>query len=578
MVTMRQHTLPSLLWAASAAFSDRPALSRVEKDGIRVGYDYSGLERAVRRFALSIVDMGVKTGDRVVILCENRPEWAVAYFGIMAAGAVAVPVLVDFAPEQIANIVDHAAAAAVCATEKTLPRLSGIDVPFSVIRLDTIDELGFNAVVAGTTQRRSFKDPKSVLPGDSLLPSDLACILYTSGTSGNSKGVMLTHENIVSNAIATRAVFGLKPEDRVLSVMPLAHTLESTMGLVTPLLQGCAIHYLDGPPTPTALASALQLVKPTVMVIVPLIIEKLYRAKVEPKLQNHPLYRFAPTRGLAIKAAGRKLQDAFGGAIRFLGIGGAALANDVERFLLAARFPYAIGYGLTETAPLVAAAIPYKTSIGSTGRALDGVNVRIAQPQAGEAHSALHASGEGEIQVRGPNVMTGYYKDSARSAEAFTSDGWFKTGDLGIIDSRGLIHVRGRLKAMILGPSGENIYPEEIESLLSSSGLVEESLVYAAKDGALVALVVLNERAKAMIIDARARVSDTTGHIREALADTSHALAQESERLLARLRASTNTRLAAFSRIARILVQESPFEKTATLKIKRYLYPASPST
>jgi len=557
MVTLERQTLPALLATASAEFAARPALSRVTEGAIRPAYDYAGLAAASRRFAVMLGSMGIASGDRVMLLCENRPEWAIAYFGIAVAGAVAVPVLVDFLPEQIANVSIHAGIKLVCASEKTKTKLSLIDTSLPVIMLDALDDSG-----PATT---------GAMPGDVRVSTDLACILYTSGTSGNSKGVMLSHGNIVSNVQATAAVFPLRPSDKVLSVMPLAHTLESTMGLLTPLFQGCSIFYLDRPPTAPVLASALLMVKPTIMVIVPLIIEKLYRAKVEPPLRNHPLYRFGPTRRLAIKAAGRKLATAFGGSIRFLGIGGAALSRDVEEFLGAAGFPYAIGYGLTETSPLVAAAVPYKTRIGSTGRPLDGVKVRIMPPA--DAHDvgtvrALDGDAEGEIQVLGPNVMLGYYKDDARTAEVFTADGWFRTGDLGSWDSRGLLHVKGRLKAMILGPSGENIYPEEIESTLASSGLVEESLVYAAKDGTLVALVVLNERAQAMLREAR----DT---VMGAVRDATHAAALETERLLAELRSATNARLASFSRIAKVIIHEHPFEKTATLKIKRYLYPES---
>lgn len=557
MLTPERQTLPALLAAASTEFAARPALARIVNGAIGPAYDYAGLAAAARRFAVMLGSRGIASGDRVMLLCENRPEWAVAYFGIAVAGAIAVPVLVDFMPEQIANVSVHAGIKLVCASEKTKPRLSLIDTSLPVIMLDRLDD--------------SSPVPAGAMPGDLSVSTDLACILYTSGTSGNSKGVMLSHGNIVSNVEATAAVFPLQPSDRVLSVMPLAHTLESTMGLLTPLFQGCSICYLDRPPTAPVLASALLLVKPTIMVIVPLIIEKLYRARVEPPLRRHPLYRFGPTRALAVKAAGRKLKAAFGGSIRFLGIGGAALSRDVEEFLSDAGFPYAIGYGLTETAPLVAAAVPYQTSIGSTGRPLDGVKVRIVPPS--DAHDIgtvrpLGDNAEGEIQVFGPNVMRGYYKDDARTAEVFTADGWFRTGDLGSWDARGLLHVKGRLKAMILGPSGENIYPEEIESTLASSGLVEESLVYAAKDGTLVAMVVLNERAQAMLRGAK----DT---VMGAVRDATHAAALETERLLADLRSATNARLASFSRVAKVIIHEHPFEKTATLKIKRYLYPES---
>jgi len=544
---LERRTLPSLLAAAGTAFGARPCLSRVSDGEVVTVSDYAAFARSSRRFASLLSSLGVAPGDRVMILCENRAEWAVAYFGVAEAGAVAVPVLVDFIPEQVANVAAHAEVRVICASGKTLAKLSPVSPTIPRVLLDTLDERGAE-VLRGTERSRMTAAasggalPSGALPSASLTGDDLACIIYTSGTTGHSKGVMLTHGNLVSNAIATRAVFPLREDDRVLSVMPLAHTLESTMGLITPLLQGCNIFYLDRPPTAPVLAGALAAVKPTVMVIVPLIIEKLFRNRVETRLRAHPLYRFAPTRPLAIRAAGRKLEAAFGGQLRFLGIGGAGLARDVEEFLLAARFPYAIGYGLTETSPLVAAAVPGKTRLGSTGVILEGLEVRIApQPE----------GGDGEIQVRGPSVMRGYYLDAQRSAAAFTDDLWFRTGDLGAFDADGLLYVKGRLKAMILGPSGENIYPEEIESALASTGLVEESLVYAAKDGALVALVVLNEKAKALAAE----------------------VTEEAEKLLARLRGAANARLASFSRLARVVVQSEPFEKTATLKIKRYLYP-----
>jgi long-chain acyl-CoA synthetase len=565
MATLDTLTLPALLDYAAKAFKGTTALSRVSEGVVSPAYEYGELLRDAGRIASLLIKLQVKPGDRVMILCENRPEWVCAYFGVALAAAVAVPVLVDFLPEQIANVAEHAELRVALVSEKTLAKLNELDSGIIRVLADSLDDTGIDLINAGVKQRTAITDNGAALPGYSVGAEDLASVLYTSGTSGNSKGVMLSHGNIVSNVIATSRVFPLRADDRVLSVMPLAHTLESTMGLLTPLYQGCDIFYLDKAPTAPVLAAALLSVKPTVMVIVPLIIEKLYRAKVEPKLRKHPLYRFAPTRALAVRAAGRKLEAAFGGAIRFLGIGGAALAKDVERFLLGARFPYAIGYGLTETAPLVAAAVPGKTRLGSTGRPLEGVSVRIRPPLDAEHAGTVAALGddlEGEIQVRGPNVMRGYYRDNERSRAVFTEDGWFRTGDLGAYDKDGMLYVRGRLKAMILGPSGENIYPEEIESTLASSGLVEEALVYAAKDGALVAMVVLNERARTLLNEAKAAVRDA-----------SRAAADETERLLASLRSATNARLASFSRIARIVLQEQPFEKTATMKIKRYLYP-----
>jgi long-chain acyl-CoA synthetase len=551
-------TLTGLLEFATASFGALPVFSSVTKDKVVPAFTYAELGAAVRRLAGILDSLGLQPGDRAMIIGENRVEWPVAYFGVAMAGAVSVPVLVDFAPEQVANVASHAGVRMVCTTEKTLTKLALLPPSIPRLLIDSLDASGIDVLVSGSRSRLATPVHADEFPGMRSTADDLACVIYTSGTSGHSKGVMLSHGNLVSNVIATRAVFPLRTDDRVLSFMPLAHTLESTMGMLTPVLQGCSIHYLDKPPTAPVLAAALKTVKPTVMVAVPLIIEKLYRAKIESKLKDHPLYKFAPTRPLAIKAAGRKLGEAFGSSLRFFGIGGAALARDVEQFLLAAKFPYAIGYGLTETSPLIAAAIPGKTWLGSTGCILDGLSVRIARTSTDNTvvPETAAVGEEGEIQVRGPSVMSGYYKDAERTAEVFTADGWFRTGDLGTFDAESRLYVRGRLKAMILGPSGENIYPEEIESALAASGWVEESVVYAAKDGALVALVVLNERAKALLQGAKGALED-------------------AERLLAQLRTGVNSRLATFSKITRIMTREAPFEKTATLKIKRYLYPES---
>ncbi len=282
------------------------------------------------------------------------------------------------------------------------------------------------------------------------------------------------------------------------------------------------------------------------MLTVPIIIEKTYRASVRPSLEKIGLYKSPLFKGLLIRVAGKKLMKKFGGHLRFFGVGGAALAADVEEFLRGAKFPYAIGYGLTETAPLLAGCHPSKTVFRSTGPAMQGVELRIADknPQ----------TGEGEIQARGPNIMPGYYKDPDKTAEVFTADGWFKTGDLGYFDAKGNLYIRGRSKAMILGASGENIYPEEIESLLNAHEHVAESLVFSDEKG-LAALVHLKpeilEKLEATVAD---RVEDAGA-------------------MLEGIRKEVNARLSAFSRIGRVHIQKEPFEKTPSQKIKRFLYP-----
>jgi long-chain acyl-CoA synthetase len=342
---------------------------------------------------------------------------------------------------------------------------------------------------------------------------------------------MLSHRNLIFCARGSRTKTKIYPRDRILSVIPLAHTYECTMGLLTAVMNGASITYLDRPPSPAVLLPALRAIHPTAMVTVPLFIEKIYRQNIAPALTANPLYRLPLTRPLAIMIAGRRLTATLGGSIRVFGLGGAPLASDVEDFLRKIKFPYTPGYGLTETAPFLAGTAPYRFPRGSSGSILRGVELRIQ---------------DGEIQARGPNVMMGYYRDEKRTGEAFTPDGWLKTGDLGELDAQGFLYVRGRLKSLILGPSGENIYPEEIESLLNASGIVEDALVCPGKKGEIVALVVLNEKARAMMSAAGDLLED--------------------------LKKKVNKRLASFSRLSRIEIQDRPFEKTPTQKIKRFLY------
>jgi long-chain acyl-CoA synthetase len=499
------------------------------------------------------MSLGMKAGDRVMILAENRPEWPMAYFGAAFAGLVTVPVLIDFSGEQIKAIGDHAGISGIFITEKTAPKIAGPGMEQRIphVYLDSLildnfretHSLDTSILVSlyGREKRLSLpgQEPSQGDRFPETQPDDLASIIYTSGTTGNSKGVMLSNRNLLFTAQASRKLMKIFPRDRLLSVIPLAHTYECTLGLLTAVMNGASTTYLDRPPAPAVLLPAIQSLRPTAMVTVPLFIEKIYRGRIAPKLMASPLYKFPLTRFLAIRLAGHKLMAALGSSIRFFGIGGAPLSEETERFLRKVQFPYAPGYGLTETAPLVAGTAPYRFPFRSAGSVLKGVEVRIV----GEGKSG---ASEGEIQVRGPNVMMGYYRDEARTKEAFTPDGWLKTGDLGILDQKGHLFIRGRLKTMILGPSGENIYPEEIEGLLNTSSLVEDVLVYPGERGEIVALIVLSEKAKTML----AALEDSLGELKNMV----------------------NKRLAAFSQINRIEIQQEPFEKTPTQKIKRFLY------
>jgi long-chain acyl-CoA synthetase len=401
----------------------------------------------------------------------------------------------------------------------------------------------------------SAYDPAALPSGNyDVKEEDLASIIYTSGTTGRSKGVMLTHKNITFNAMKGRVIQPMDETDRFLSVLPLSHTYENTLGLVLPMLNGSCVYYLRKPPTPPVLLPAMAEIKPSVMLTVPLIMEKIYFNKILPafrdKLILRFLYKIPFFRKILNKAAGKKLYATFGGNLKFYGIGGAKLNKSVERFLIEAKFPYAIGYGLTETAPLLAGANPSKSVFDSTGPAIEGIELIINNPD--------KKTGEGEIWVKGPNVMKGYYKEPEMTAEVLTPDGWLKTGDLGTLDSNNNLYIKGRLKNMILSSTGENIYPEEIESVINNFRFVVESLVIQQK-GKLVALVHINME----------ELEKKYHLLKE---DMSRQLDEKKEELLNELQEYVNSHVNKFSQIQKVVLQPVPFQKTATLKIKRFLY------
>jgi long-chain acyl-CoA synthetase len=529
MINPEKHTLGTLALAAAEKYKNKTAFQIFRDNGVYDRFSYAELGIRVRHFAAYLKDHGIKTGDRVMILAENRPEWPIAFFGIALAGAVSVPVLTDFVEEQIRVIAAHSQISAICVTERTAAKAEWLrgSLPFFVLDdTDLFKEPAHSEII---TEPADSSEPESISQDNT------AVIIYTSGTTGSSKGVVLSHENLIFTATAARSIMKIFPRDRLLSVIPLAHSYECTLGLLTPLMSGASITYLDKPPSPAVLIPAMQNLRPTAIVGVPLFLEKIYRNSIYPSLKKNILYKWKLTRNIAIKLAGASLMAAMGSALRFFGIGGAPLAEDVEAFLRKAGFPYSPGYGLTETSPLVSGTRPYDFAFRSSGKMIPGISIRI--------------SDEGEVQVQGPNVMQGYYRDEERSKEAFTDDGWLKTGDLGYMDKKNHLFLRGRIKAMILGPSGENIYPEEIENLLNTSVMVEDSLVLSGTKGELVALIVLSEKAQTALA---------------ALADN-----------LEELKQNVNKRLAAFSRLSRIEIQKEPFEKTPTRKIKRFLYSES---
>jgi len=545
-----ERTFQALLANSVNRYGDRVALSTV--DGISL--TYSQFAEKIKRVSGLLHALGVGPGDRVAILSENKVNWGVAYFAIATSGAIAVPILPDFPEKDIANIIRHSECRILFVSEKLLQKTTGAAFPTvsASILLDTLalidrPDLVPSSDLSSNAERVAFPHP--------VKEEDIVSIFYTSGTMGFSKGVILTHANIVSDAIATTAIVSIGSEDRMLSILPLAHTYENTLGLVTALMVGASVYYLDRPPTAPVLLPAMAKVRPTIMLSVPLIIEKIYKAKIQPRFSGSPLFRlltkYPVTRKPLSRLAGKKLLDTFGGSLRVFAIGGAPIAADVELFLREAGFPYAMGYGLTETAPLIAGTSPEETRYRSTGKPLPGTEIRILDPDP--------ATGEGEIIVKGPTVMKGYFRDPERTAEVMTPDGWLRTGDLGTIDADGYVFIKGRLKNMILGPSGKNIYPEEIESAINESDLVLESLVFSHQEK-LIARAHLNYE----------EIKKKFG------LSNDHETTQRVHTFLEELRRQVNQRLASFSRLHRIVEQPEPFEKTPTLKIKRHLYGSHP--
>jgi long-chain acyl-CoA synthetase len=342
--------------------------------------------------------------------------------------------------------------------------------------------------------------------------------------------------------------------DKFLSVLPLSHTYENTIGLIFPMTRGACIYYLGKVPTPSVLLPALQVIKPTIMLTVPLIIEKIFRNRIKPKFTGNIFLRFAihiPYIRKKINiVAGKKLMETFGGELRFFGIGGAKLNKTVEKFLIEAKFPYAIGYGLTETSPLLAGSNPGNFRLQSAGPAIEGIELIIHNPDT--------ITGEGEIWAKGPNVMKGYYKEPGLTQEIITADGWLKTGDLGAFDNDGFLYIKGRIRNMIVRSGGENIFPEEIESVMNNFRHVADSLVLDQK-GKLVAKINFN----------REEIKEHHRHLKEANADY---IEHEIEKLRIEIQTYVNHRVNKFSQIQEVIIMPEAFEKTATQKIKRYLY------
>ena len=534
-------TLCEVLRQSLEKFSTRTAFSLWR--GAEVTYSEVG-ER-VKQIHQMLADADIQPGDRVAILSSSVPNWGVAYFAITSAGYVVVPIMPDFTSEDIDRIVEHSETKALFVSDRLFSKLakSTADKLNIVIRTKNLGIIAQNVKGGSGTTRT----PQ---------PDDLAAIIYTSGTTSQPKGVMLTHYNICSQLEMIDKLFLVYPEDIFLSVLPLAHTYECTIGLILAFYHGCHVVYLDKAPTVSILLPALKEVRPTIMLTVPLIIEKIYRGAVLKKFTSsaimRALYGVGFIRKMLHRIAGKTLTKTFGGRVRFFGIGGAKLDSTVEQFLLDANFIYDIGYGLTETAPLLAGAVDGMLRLGSTGPLLQGVQGRIENP---------NEEGVGELVVKSPSQMIGYYKNEEATKAVFTEDGWFRTGDLACFDKDGWLYIKGRLKNMILGPSGENIYPEDIESVLNQHVFISESLV-TEHEGHLVALVNFD-------MDAiKARYEELVDDFEEKKEEW----AKTRDEIMDDIKQWINARVNRNSRITEVVEEEEEFVKTPSKKIRRFLY------
>lgn len=508
------------------------------------GYTYSSFKGKCDSLSKKLTQYGIGAGDKVAILSQSMPNWSVAFFSIVPFGRIAIPILPDSSENEVTNILEHSESKVIFVSQRLAGKLSQAcrDKMTLVIDIDTFD-------VIQADEEKFTCDGRTSIP----TPDDIATIIYTSGTTGSAKGVVLSHRNLSSNVITCYHSCKRTEKDRWLSVLPMAHTLEMTLSMLYPMYCGATVYYLPKPPVASLLMKALKMVKPTTMLTVPLIIEKVYKGSVLPTIKKSRTLTWMNENmnGLMCRIIGMKLKKTFGGHISFYGIGGAKLDPEVENFLLKAKFPYAIGYGLTETSPLLGYSMNKWRTVGSFGYPVYNVKLKL--------HNVNPETGEGEIIAKGPNVMLGYYKDPVRTKSVFTEDGWFRTSDIAVQDEKGRFYIKGRNNNMILGPSGENIYPEEIENVINNVEGVSESIV-VERDGKLVALV---QPAENFI---------------EWDKESEDKIYEKLDAWKSKLLKATNKNVSKASQVSSVEVMKEPFEKTATQKIRRFKYKESAPT
>ncbi len=520
-----------------------------------VSYQYRDIARKVAKLHLLYEHAGIKRGDKIALCGKNSSQWAVAFLATMTYGAVAVPILHEFKPDNIHHLVSHCDARLFFTDDAIWENLD----PASMTKLEGVVNLSdFSLLMSRNTRLKEARQrlnelfgkkyPERFTPEDVIYPkekeSDVAVINYTSGSTGFSKGVMLSYESLWSNIrFCIDGVTFLKPGDGIVCMLPLAHMYGLIVEFIHPFVKGCHIYFLTRVPSPKIILDAFATVRPKLIVTVPLIIEKIVKTKVFPLLDK-PLMKvllhvpFIDDK--LLEKIKKGLTEAFGGNVREIIIGGAGLNKDVETFLRRIGFPYTVGYGMTECGPLVAYAPWDIQRMGSCGKIVDRMECRI--------ESSDPENTPGELWVKGANVMKGYFKNQD-ATDAVMKDGWMNTGDLCTMDKDGYIYIRGRNKNMILGPSGQNIYPEEIEQKLNNMPYVAESIVIDG-DGKLVALI----------------YPDMDQATKDGIPmDNMENIMNENIKTL-------NKELPAYSQLSKVKIYYQEFEKTPKRSIKRYLY------
>jgi len=527
---------------------ERPALGNYRGEL----FTFGEVATNIAKLHLLFESIGLKKGDKVALCAKNSARWGIGFFAANTYEAVVVPILADFHPDSVNSLVDHSESLVLFTDSDIWNRLDITKMPMVKAVVSTAD---FKLLYAADEKIQAANDsldaafaekyPEGYKPEFISYPTDndkdLAIINYTSGTTSAPKGVMLRYECISANVEFGQKRLPSYPEDKIVSMLPMAHMYGMMFELIYPLCGGSSIYYLGKTPTPSLLLGAMAEIKPYLVITVPLVMEKIFKGKVAPIVNKPAMKVLCAIPGInkiIFKKIQGKLLSAFGGKVREIVMGGAALNPDVEKWFRRFRLPFTVGYGMTEAAPLMAYEDWREFESKSCGKAIDSVEVRIDSE---DPYTKV-----GEIQARGTNIMSGYYKNEEATKAAFTEDGWMRTGDLGLLDRKGNIFIKGRSKNMILSANGQNIYPEEIEAVVNNQPYVIESVVID-RGASLVALVYIDsEKIQADGIDAAIQMEN--------------------------LKAEVNKSMPSYSKIGKVEIMTEPFEKTPKMSIKRFMY------